>query len=58
MVGAVGNDNEGNSYVEFLRENGINTDGIQVLDKVPTGQAYIFSHPDGDNSILIVGGAN
>lgn len=25
---------------------------------MPTGQAYIYHYPNGDNSILLVGGAN
>ena len=29
-----------------------------VSVKEPTGQAFIYSYPSGDNSIVIVGGAN
>jgi len=40
-----------------MREQGVNTDLIQKVD-VPTGQAYIYHYPNGDNSIILVGGAN
>ena len=31
---------------------------MKLLDGVDTGQAYIFALPNGDNSIVILGGAN
>ena len=58
MLGQVGDDADGHSYVEFLSNEGIQTENIQKLRDVPTGQAFIFSLADGNNSIIINGGAN
>ena len=57
MLGQVG-EKDGASYIEYLTQNKVNTDCIVKLENIPTGQAYIHCYPDGDNSILIVGGAN
>ena len=58
MLGQVGDDLDGKSYIEFLTEEGIKTDCIKRLSDVPTGQAFIMSMPNGENSIIINGGAN
>ena len=58
MLGQVGDDEYGRLYIDFLNENGIDTSCIIVNDDAPTGQAYIMSQRDGDNSIVIVGGSN
>ena len=58
MLGQVGNDEEGRSYVEFMNTEGIATDSVKQLEGVPTGSAYIMSLADGNNAIIINGGAN
>lgn len=40
-----------------MESEGVNVSLVQKTDQ-PTGQAYIYSYPDGDNSIVLVNGAN
>ena len=59
MMGQVGNDGDGQGYISYLqKEEKIDISGVKVLEDVPTGQAFILSQADGDNSIVINGGAN
>jgi sugar/nucleoside kinase (ribokinase family) len=59
MLGQVGKDADGAKYLEHLDELGVCTDHISEVEGVDTGMAYIFSDVNsGDNSIVIVGGAN
>ena len=60
MLGQVGNDPEGKSYIEFLKKNHVKVDHVNVLNDKATGQAFILSIQEAQmrNSILIVGGAN
>ncbi len=55
MAGAVGED--GLFLLEELKNSGVNTRFISLTEK-PTGHAIIQSCPDGDNCILLYGGAN
>ncbi|MCR4830925.1 MAG: ribokinase [Pseudobutyrivibrio sp.] len=57
MFGCVGNDDNGRKLTAKLKEEGINTDGIKVIDGVPTGLA-IITLGDNDNTIVVVSGAN
>lgn len=57
MLGAVGNDSFGQSLIDNLESNGINTEMIQTYDNVESGSAHI-QIKDGDNRIIIVPGAN
>ena len=41
-----------------LEESGVDISKAKSLDNTPSGQAYIFSMPSGENSIIIHGGAN
>ncbi len=41
MVSAVGNDKYGEKLISYLKENNINTDGIQVLDNYETGKVKV-----------------
>ncbi|MGY8655034.1 MAG: ribokinase [Verrucomicrobiia bacterium] len=55
MVGRIG---EGGEWLlEFLREEGVNTEFVKVIDGA-TGHAIIQVTPDGENAIVTVGGAN
>lgn len=58
MLGQVGNDADGQAYIDFMRKEGIETAGIRLVDGTPTGSAYIISQQDGENSIILNGGAN
>ena len=55
MAGAVGE--EGTFLLDTLREAGVNTE-LVARSEQPTGHAIIQNSPDGDNCILIFGGAN
>ena len=60
MLGQLGDDQEGKSYLGYLEENKVgHANIITKSGGCPTGQAYILSMTKtGDNSIIIVGGAN
>lgn len=55
-AGAIGED--GLFLLQQLREAGVDTSCIAVLHDVRTGHAIIQNSPDGDNCILLYGGAN
>lgn len=56
MVGAVGNDEAGRSYAERLRRLGIDT-RLDVVEG-PSGHALITVDEAGENSIVVIPGAN
>lgn len=58
FVGQVGKDSQGEILSENLKKFGVNVDHLNILENQPTGQAFILSYPNKDNSIIIVGGAN
>jgi sugar/nucleoside kinase (ribokinase family) len=43
---------------EQMKRDGVNLDNTRTVEGLPTGQAYILSYPNKDNSIIVVGGAN
>lgn len=55
-AGAIGED--GKFLLTQLQEAGVNTDYVNVLKTVRTGNAIIQNNKDGDNCILLYGGAN
>jgi ribokinase len=57
LVGAVGGDPFGQTLLESLREKGVRTEAVRVLDGVASGVACI-TLAEGDNSIIVVPGAN
>lgn len=57
MIGCVGNDAYGSMMLDTLKENGVNTDYVFVLDNEATGTAHIIL-AEGDNSIIVLKGAN
>ncbi len=57
MIGAVGNDSFGETLVDHLTIQGINTENIMKVKDTSTGIATIILS-DGDNSIIVVSGAN
>ncbi len=57
LVAAIGRDSYGRLLEESLRNAGVDTGSIRKTER-PTGIAYIFVTPDGENSILVSPGAN
>lgn len=55
-AGAIGED--GRFLLEVLKEAGANTDMVAVRTDVRTGNAIIQNDKEGDNCILLYGGAN
>jgi ribokinase len=57
MIGCVGDDSFGNTLLEHLKYEGIDTDRIEISTTKSTGIATI-TLSDSDNSIIVVPGAN
>lgn len=57
FIGAVGNDENGTLALSNLKNQGIDTSCVRVIDGLPTGVANVISC-SGDNSIIVVEGAN
>lgn len=58
MIGAVGGDAYGLTLKQNLDAVGVNTAGVQLMPDVPTGQAHITVDDHGENSIVLISGAN
>ncbi|KAF2314477.1 hypothetical protein GH714_026823 [Hevea brasiliensis] len=58
FVGQVGEDAHGKLIIEALRNGGVHLDYVRHVGDVPTGHAVVMLQSDGQNSIIIVGGAN
>ncbi len=58
LVACLGKDDVGRKQVLILREEGVNTAAVQVLDRVESGQAYISIAKNGTNIIETHFGAN
>jgi ribokinase len=58
FVGAVGADDAGSRCAEALRSEGVNVDGLLTVAGTPTGRAAVLVSDDGENEIVIFGGAN
>ncbi|WP_371814058.1 PfkB family carbohydrate kinase [Phycicoccus sp. HDW14] len=58
MVGCVGDDDGGRSYRARLERLGVDVGGVRVVDGTETGHALIQVSDDGENSIVVVPGAN
>ena len=56
QAGAIGTD--GMFLLEQLKEAGVKTDLVKILDDVSTGNAIIQNDDEGDNCIVLFGGAN
>lgn len=57
MCGHVGNDSYAKPLIETIKKSNVDTQSIKQSN-CPTGSAYIIHQSSGDNSIIIVGGAN
>ncbi len=58
MAGKVGKDSFGEQYLEHFRKTGVDTSAIGVENGVSTGIADIAVDASGENSIIVVAGAN
>lgn len=58
LVGAVGSDAFGRQAIETLSHEGVTTDAIVIAEDVDTGIALIMVDDGGENTILVVAGAN
>lgn len=58
MIGAVGDDQFGRLLKENLSSVGVDVSGIETLAGCPTGNAIITVEEQGENSIIVVPGAN
>lgn len=57
MFGCVGDDEAGQKLLKNLRDSGVKTSHIKVVEGVPTGIALI-TVGENDNTIIVVAGAN
>lgn len=58
FVGQVGEDAHGKLISEALEDGGVCLDHLNIVSAAPTGHAVVMLQSDGQNSIIIVGGAN
>jgi ribokinase len=58
FVSAVGADAAGDALVDVMEREGIDTSAVARRDGLPTGRAIIGVSDDGENSIIVVSGAN
>lgn len=57
MIGSVGNDDNGRKIIHRMNELGIDTSRIELVD-TKTGNAMINVDNNGNNTIIVYGGAN
>lgn len=57
LIGAVGNDAAADAALSLLHGSAVNLDGVDTVEG-PTGLAVITVNPDGENTIIVVPGAN
>ena len=58
LVSAVGDDEIGSGQLRELVHRGVRTNCIVMIPDAPTGVAMITVTPDGENSIVVIPGAN
>ncbi|QCE10990.1 uncharacterized protein LOC114185166 [Vigna unguiculata] len=58
FIGQVGDDAFGSLVTGALRSGGVRLDSLTVVPSVPTGHAVVMLQSNGQNSIIIIGGAN
>lgn len=58
FIGAVGNDSAGDQMLDLLKEENIDTTGIEIINHEATGQAFITVDDNGENAITFFAGAN
>ncbi|XP_050215970.2 ribokinase-like [Mercurialis annua] len=58
FLGQVGDDANGKLITDALKNDGVCLDYVRFVGDVPTGHAVVMLQSDGQNCIIIVGGAN
>lgn len=58
FISKVGHEGAANFMLDTFKEDGMNIDHVTTSETAGTGQAYIMVDENGQNSILIYGGAN
>lgn len=58
MIGCLGGDPLGNIVIDSLRQSGVDTSTLHVLEDEQTGAAFITVDGEGENSIILTSGAN
>jgi ribokinase len=58
FVSAVGDDVAGMGLLQVMHNDGIDTTHVRIIEGVPTGRAIIGVGDNGENSIIVVSGAN
>ncbi|MCL2853258.1 MAG: ribokinase [Defluviitaleaceae bacterium] len=58
FIGCLGGDEHAPAFVSCLREYGIDTSGIEIMQNVSTGAAFINVGNAGENNIVVNPGAN
>jgi ribokinase len=58
LIGRVGADEAGSAYRSGLSERGVDCTGIEAVDGEPTGHALIAVDARGENTIIVIPGAN
>ncbi len=58
MIGCVGQDTYGKTLIQGLQDDHIDTRFVRMDKKAHTGVAFIQVSDDGENSILVISGAN
>lgn len=58
MIAKVGDDENGDLLRRGLRDAGVDVRGVTCSPQTPSGTALIFTDPAGQNSIVIIAGAN
>ena len=58
LVGQVGADGREFGVEQRLADAGVDVSGIETAESAPTGTAYVFVDPEGENRIIVRPGAN
>jgi len=58
MIGCTGKDEIGSIMITGLKESGVNTEYINIIEGTLSGMAFINVSKGGENSIVIIPGAN
>jgi len=58
LIGRIGDDNFGSEELAALRAEGVNTDFVGIDPEVQTGTAVVMVDDEGENTILVIIGAN
>ena len=58
LIGAVGTDAHGAAALEQLAKHGVDTSMVATLEETASGRALVILSEDGENEIIVIGGAN